>query len=72
MPLIGVGGSQIKFEEQAARVWLSNATPLLRVKNWRALREVSDTYQLAANETFIPADIDGPAAGVGQLEGLPI
>lgn len=59
-PLIGVGVSQIKFEEQAARVWFSNATPLLRVKNWRSLRDVSHTNQLAANETFIPADIDGP------------
>ena len=59
-PLIGVDVSQIKFEERAARVWCANATTLLRVKNWRALRDVSHTYQLAANETIIPADIDSP------------
>lgn len=69
-PLIGVGVSQLKFENQAARVWFSRAAPLLRVKNWRALGEVSHTYQLAANETYIPADLDGPGGWRWAAEGF--
>jgi hypothetical protein len=70
MPLIGVGVSQIKFEDQAARIWFSRAAPLLRVKNWRALSEVSHTYQLAANETYIPADMDGAGGWRWAAEGF--
>jgi hypothetical protein len=69
-PVIGVGVSQLKFEDSAARIWFSRQSPLLRVENWRALKEVSHTYQLAANEAYIPADMDGPGGWRWAAEGF--
>lgn len=69
-PLIGVGVSGLKFEEKAARIWFSRAAPLLRVKNNRALKEERHTYQLAADETYIPADMNGPGGWRWAAQGF--
>jgi len=44
--------------------------PLLRLKNWRALGDVSHKYQLAANKTFIPAYTDSPGGWHWAAGGL--
>jgi hypothetical protein len=66
-------GDQVREQAQRrpdGRIWFPRAAPLLRVKNWRALGEVSHTYQLTANETYIPADMNGAGGWRWAAEGF--